>query len=165
MPRELFRFDQPEGTAGWFAIDDGVMGGQSRSSLRHDAAGHAVFAGNVSLANGGGFASVRSRAQDLAAPGAVAYVLTVRGDGKRYKLAVRCDDHIDGISHQATFVAPSGAFTEVRLPLADFVATLRGRSVAAAPALDPTRVRQAGLLIAERQAGPFALALRSLRAE
>lgn len=41
----------------WAAIDDRVMGGISRGRLRHDAAGHAVFEGNVSLERNGGFAS------------------------------------------------------------------------------------------------------------
>jgi hypothetical protein len=35
----------------------------------------------------------------------------------------------------------------------------------APPPLDPARVRQIGLLIADRQTGAFALALRSLRVE
>jgi len=37
--------------------------------------------------------------------------------------------------------------------------------VPGAPPLDPARVRQIGLMIADRQAGPFALAVRSIRAE
>jgi hypothetical protein len=34
--------------------------------------------------------------------------------------------------------------------------------VAGVPPLDPARVRQMGLMIADRQAGPFALAIRSI---
>jgi hypothetical protein len=34
-----------------------------------------------------------------------------------------------------------------------------------APPLDASRVRQAGLVIADAQAGAFALAIRSIRAE
>jgi len=37
--------------------------------------------------------------------------------------------------------------------------------VPGAPQLDPARLRQLGLTIAERQAGPFALALRSIELE
>lgn len=37
------------------AIDDRVMGGISRSTLRHDPAGHAVFEGAVSMERNGGF--------------------------------------------------------------------------------------------------------------
>ena len=114
----------------------------------------------MSLAQGGGFASVRSAPQDLGAPGAGAYALDVRGDGKRYKLALRTDDAFDGISYQATFVAPADEFTTIRLPVSAFVATFRGRAFASAPPLDPAQVRQVGLVIADGQAGPFELQLR-----
>jgi NADH dehydrogenase [ubiquinone] 1 alpha subcomplex assembly factor 1 len=165
MSRELFRFDSLVSVAGWSAIDDRVMGGISRSRLRHDAAGHAVFEGVVSLENNGGFASVRSRPRNLGVPGAVNYSLEVRGDGKRYKLSVRADDALDGISYQSPFEAPAGRWTVVRLPLSEFQPTFRGRSVPGAPPLDPARVRQLGLVIAERQDGSFALGLRSILAE
>jgi hypothetical protein len=101
MVRHLFDFQAAESTAGWSAIDDAVMGGVSASRLHHDPAGHAVFEGVVSLDNNGGFASVRSRRGELGTPGAVSYVLEVRGDGKRYKLNLRTDDAFDGVSYQA----------------------------------------------------------------
>jgi NADH dehydrogenase [ubiquinone] 1 alpha subcomplex assembly factor 1 len=165
MERELFRFDTPDAIAGWSAIDDRVMGGRSHSALRHDPASCASFAGEVSLADGGGFASVRSAPQDLGAPGAGAYALDVCGDGKRYKLALRTDDAFDGVNYQAAFVAPAAAFMTIRLPLSAFVAAFRGRAHASAPPLDPARVRQVGLVIADGQAGPFELKLRAIRAE
>jgi hypothetical protein len=134
------------------------------SRLRHDASGHAVFEGMVSLERGGGFASVRSGTADLGAAGAAAYVLEVRGDGRRYKLNLRMDPAFDGVTYQSAFEAPAGAWTVVRLPVYGFSPTFRGRVVPGAPALDPARVRQAGFLIAEGQAGPFALAVRSIGA-
>ena len=164
MPRELFRFDSAAKVADWSAIDDAVMGGVSSSCLRHDPAGHAVFEGTVSLERNGGFASVRSRPMDLGAPGASVYLLEVRGDGKRYKLDVRLDDAFDGVTYQAAFEAPVGAWTHVRLPLSAFRPTFRGRTVPDAPPLDPALVRHIGLVIADRQAGPFALAVRSIGA-
>ena len=165
MSRELFRFDSLASIADWSAIDDSVMGGVSHGRLRHDAAGHAVFEGVVSLENNGGFASVRSRPLDLGVPGAANYSLEVRGDGKRYRLNVRTDDAFDGVGYQARFEPPAGTWAVVRLPLSEFQPTFRGRSVPGAPPLDPARVRQIGLMIAERQAGPFALRLRSIHAE
>ena len=165
MSQELFRFDTLVSVADWSAIDDSVMGGVSHSRLRYDAAGHAVFEGVVSLENNGGFASVRSRPLDLGVSGAANYSLEVRGDGKHYKLSVRADDAFDGVSYQARFEAPTGTWTVVRLPLSEFQPTFRGRSVPGAPLLDPARVRQIGLIIADRQAGSFALQLRSILAE
>lgn len=165
MSRELFRFDSLASVTGWFAIDDRVMGGASQSRLRFNAAGHAVFEGSVSFANNGGFASVRSRPLDAGVAGAVHYAVEARGDGKRYKLSVFVDDAFDGVSYQASFEPPAGIWSTLRLPLGEFQPTYRGRSVPGAPLLDPARVRQLGLVIADRQSGPFALELRSIRAE
>lgn len=134
-------------------------------ALRRDSAGHAVFEGFVSLESGGGFASVRSRPQDLGMPGASDYVLELRGDGKRYKLNLRTDDAFDGLSYQAAFETTAGTWTVLRLQLAAFRATLRGRAVAGAPPLDTVAVRQIGLVITDRQSGSFALALRSIGVE
>jgi hypothetical protein len=165
MASELFCFESAASVAGWSAIDDVVMGGVSRSHLRYDPAGYAVFEGFVSLEHNGGFASVRSGLQDLGVPGAAAYSIEFNGDGKRYKLNLRTDDAFDGVNYQAAFEAPAGPWTWVRLSLCAFVPTFRGRRVSDAPKLDPARVRQIGLMIADRQAGPFALAVRSIRAE
>src|SRR5512145_2802076 len=74
--RELARFDSPESVRDWSPVDDAVMGGVSRSRLRFDSGGHAVFEGAVSLANNGGFASVRTAPGDFAAPGARTYLLS-----------------------------------------------------------------------------------------
>jgi hypothetical protein len=165
VSRILVSFDAAGAVAAWSAVDDRVMGGVSSSRLRHDPSGHAVFEGVVSLEQNGGFASVRTRPMALAAPGATAYVLEVAGDGKRYKLALRTDDRFDGVSYQASFAPRAGAWSEVRLAVSGFVASFRGRDVPDAPPLDPGAVRQLGLLIADRQAGPFELAIRAIRAE
>jgi len=156
-------FESPAAVADWSAIDDRVMGGVSRSRLRYDLAGYAVFEGIVSLEHNGGFASVRSRPLDLGMPQVLNYVLEVGGDGKRYQLNLRTDEAFDGVNYQAVFAPPAGIWSVVRLPLSAFVPTFRGRSVPGAPPLDSARVRQIGLMIADRQIGAFALAVRSIR--
>jgi hypothetical protein len=60
MHKLLFDFSDPSAVDAWRAIDDRVMGGISRSQLRHDPTAHAVFEGLVSLEQNGGFASVRA---------------------------------------------------------------------------------------------------------
>jgi hypothetical protein len=157
---DLYRFDDPRAAAAWEAVDDRVMGGVSRSRVRHDPAGHAVFEGTLSLAQGGGFASVRADIVLPADVGAVrAWLLEARGDGRRYKFTLRTSGGFDGVSYQASFQPPAGEWTVVELASADFVATFRGRRVDAAP-LDPARVRTVGLMLADRQSGAFALDLR-----
>jgi NADH dehydrogenase [ubiquinone] 1 alpha subcomplex assembly factor 1 len=158
--RTLFCFDHAASVADFSPVDDRVMGGQSLSQLRFGSAGYAVFEGEVSLAAGGGFASVRSRPLDLGDPRALAIQIEVLGDGKRYKLNLRTDDTFDGLTYQAHFQPAPGAWSGLRLPLRSFAPTWRGRPVDGAPVCRPDRLRQLGLTIGERQAGPFALALR-----
>lgn len=162
MSMLIFNFADPESVRGWQPIDDAVMGGLSASRLSHEAEGHALFAGEVSLANQGGFASVRSPVFATAAISGGAYRLTVRGDGRRYKFSIRMDERFDGVSYQAGFFAAPGDWQEVVIPLWSLLPSWRGRAVADAPPLDPARVRQLGLLISERQAGAFRLAIRRI---
>jgi len=158
----LFDFADPASVDAWTPIDDSVMGGISRSRLRHDPAGHAVFEGNVSLERNGGFASVRSSPAARGKAGKQCAILEVRGDARRFKLNLLAQDAFDGLNYQATFTPEPDRWQSMRIPLAEFRPTFRGREIAGAPALDPARIRQVGLMIAERQAGPFALAIRRI---
>ena len=126
----IFDFAAPGSVSGWHAIDDRVMGGQSSSRLRHDAQGHAVFCGTVSLAEQGGFASVRSPLLVMTSR-ATTCRLSVRGDGKRYKLSLRKDTGFDGLNFQHAFEPPAGNWVEICLPLSAFVPGWRGRRLLA----------------------------------
>lgn len=164
LSRDLFRFDVESSVQDWSSIDDRVMGGVSNSRLRFEKAGYAVFEGEVSLERKGGFASVRSRPIHLGVPKTTCYWLEVKGDGKRYKLNLRTDDGFDGPNYQAVFAPPEGQWTTIELPVQAFNPSFRGRSVEGAAPLDPLRVRQVGLMIADRQEGSFSLAVRSIQA-
>jgi NADH dehydrogenase [ubiquinone] 1 alpha subcomplex assembly factor 1 len=157
----LFDFADPSSVAEWNAIDDRVMGGVSSSRLRHDPARHADFEGTVSLERNGGFASIRSTPADRGRPGAQTCFIEARATGKRFKLNLLTDDAFDSINYQAGF-APSATWQTLYIPLSTFRATFRGREVPGAPALDPARIRQVGLMIAERQVGAFALEVRRI---
>jgi hypothetical protein len=165
MSKLLFDFADPLAVNTWHAIDDRVMGGVSRSRLRHDAMGHAVFEGEVSLARNGGFASVRSSPGDYGLPGAQACLIQVRGNALQFKLSLLTDDGFDSLNYQVGF-SPTGQdrqeWQTLSLPLAAFRPSFRGREVPGAPALDAARIRQVGLLIAARQAGRFALCMRQI---
>ena len=162
MPTDLFLFTAANSVDTWEPVDDRVMGGCSTSRLRYDPMGHAVFEGTVRSDNNGGFASVRTHAMDLGAKNANAYVLKVNSDGKRYKFNLRMEDSFDGVTYQTGFVTPADVWTSLRLPVSQFTATFRGRPVPGAPILDPTLVRQAGLMIAERQFGVFSLKVQAI---
>jgi NADH dehydrogenase [ubiquinone] 1 alpha subcomplex assembly factor 1 len=157
----LADFRDPGEAARWTATDDVVMGGQSSSALlAGDGVG--VFAGEVSLERGGGFASVRraEEAVDLSACDAIE--LRVCGDGRRYKLNLRTSDAFDAVVYQSAFDTRPGTWLTARLPLTDFVPRFRGRP--AEGALDLARVSSLGMLISDRQAGPFRLEVETISA-
>ncbi|MBP8295572.1 MAG: CIA30 family protein [Burkholderiales bacterium] len=156
----LLDFSRPEVVRTFRVINDGVMGGVSTSRLS-PVAGAMLFAGELSLENNGGFASFRGPAGFPA--GSAALLLTVRGDGKRYKLILKLDEGASTAQYQAAFVAPH-AWRTLRFEAADFAASFRGRP-AAAPALHFADVQHCGLLISDRQAGLFKIELKQIVAE
>lgn len=148
--------DFTTGAEPWPSIDDVVMGGVSGSEMVIED-GIAVFRGELSLDRGGGFCSVRSRPgiHDLTEYSAL--VIRVRGDGNRYRLRLRTTAAFDGVSYESAFTTRAGTWEEIELPLAGFRPVFRGREVPGAPRLDPGAVATIGLLISDRQAGPFRL--------
>jgi hypothetical protein len=157
LVEKLVDFSDEGATSSWRSIDDVVMGGRSHSALLPYAAGVASFSGVVSLEQGGGFASVRTEPQRWRTAGARAFVLRCRGDGKEYKFTARVDDGFDGMQYQARFAPTRGEWEEIELPVADFVASFRGRKVPEAGPLEPAKIRQLGLMVSDRQAGAFEL--------
>ena len=164
MTTQICYFDTPDSTQNWQAINDGVMGGVSVSRLHFDSAGHAVFEGEVSLENNGGFASVRNSQLDLGSAETTAYRLTVWGDGHTYKFNLRTESGFDGVNYQASFAPAPGLWTQITLPVTAFVPSFRGRLVQGAPALRPGAVRQVGLMISDKQDGNFRLMVKTIEA-
>ena len=155
--KRLLDFESVDDTALFQPVDDAVMGGVSSSRLAPAGPGIAAFEGTVSLENGGGFASVRSRPRDWDTAGATAFVLRVRGDGKRYRFNVRTPGHPAAFRYEAPLEPPAGGWVEVEIPMADFKAKVYGRSIPGAGPPDTTRIESLGFMISDKQAGPFRL--------
>ena len=160
--KSLFDFTRATNAA-WPVVNDDVMGGVSTSSFRITN-GLAVFRGEVSLENNGGFASVRSLPSRLDLNGADGFVIRVRGDGRRYKFTARMDSSFDSAIYQCAFTTKQGEWAEYWLPLKDFVASFRGRVLTDVPPLNPAKVISVGFLISDQQAGPFQLEVAWIKA-
>ena len=104
-------FANDDSLESWTSVNDGVMGGVSKGGFKRTGQGTLLFTGDLSLANNGGFASVRTAPDDYSAPGTRTFRLAVRGDGRRYKLNLRTDDAYDGPSYQAVFSPPAGEWS------------------------------------------------------
>ena len=157
----LFDFREPASIEAFSPIDDVVMGGVSSSSLTDSGHNTAFFSGDLSLDQGGGFALVRSREITGQCADAEALVIEHRGDGQRYKVSLKVKGS-DSLTYQAGFDTERGLWHTVRLPFADFEATIRGREQPELGALVPSEITSVGLMIADRQAGPFRLELRKI---
>jgi len=152
----LFDFQSVSNAAAWQIVNDDVMGGVSSSTFRLTN-GVALFQGEVSLENSGGFASVRSLPARHDLGGRDAFVVRVRGDGRRYKFTARTERSFDSAIYQIAFSTKSGEWEEHRLPMKDFVPTFRGRVLSDSPPLDGAEITSVGFLISDRQAGRFHL--------
>lgn len=155
-------------TAAWRPIHDRVMGGVSAGSVQPADVGIRM-SGLLSLENGGGFASFRRSVEwpDLSAWDGLR--LRVRGDGKTYKLGLRAGSAAaisagHAVDWQLPFATRAGAWTELELAFSELVPTWRGRLVTQARPFDAAAVRELGFLIADEQAGRFALELASVEA-
>lgn len=147
----LFDFTRPAAiNAIWGALDDVVMGGVSASSFElGDTA--AFFTGNVSTANSGGFASVRTRnfepAIDLS--GYQGIGLQVKGDGNRYKFLIRDDDKWDSIAYSHSFDTIADQWINVQIPFAELIPVFRAKTLPTANPINPQTIRSLQLMLSK----------------
>ena len=160
----LFAFEGDGQPGRWVIVNDGVMGGLSSSRMVLGENGTAVFHGEVSLANNGGFASVRSRPGAMPTAGSSRLVVRIRGDGRQYQLCVRTAETFDGIAYRWDFATRAGEWMTIEAPYRDFVPTFRGRVLRDVPPIDPAAIRQFGFLIADEVEGPFRLEIDWIKA-
>ena len=159
----------------WGALDDVVMGGVSASNIQL-VDNNAVFAGNVSTANSGGFASVRTRNFDppFNLSGYEGVELRVKGDGQRYKIFLRTDTKWDGLGYSYSFDTVANTWINIRVPFAELVPVFRAKTVKDAPPIDNSRVNSFQLMLSKFEydgalnphfsAGGFTLQLESIKA-
>lgn len=151
-------FDSPNEQPRWYAVDDGVMGGVSQSTFSvTDNEGH--FHGEVSLENGGGFASVRREPNGFEPTlgDAQGIALTVRGDGRTYQLRLKSTSLGNASAYRVKFTPSQDAWETLHFSWDAFEAVRRGTVLSDAPAVTPSEIHQLGFLIADRTAGPFRL--------
>lgn len=146
----------------WLVINDGVMGGMSRSKFTVDPKGFAVFEGCVSLENGGGFTMAKRTLDKLSTRGYSKIVLHVRGDGKRYQFRLK-PDRRQMHSYVCRF-ATSGEWEEISIAFQDLCPAFRGRKLDM-PCYSGDTLEEIGILIGNRSQEEFRLLLKEIRLE
>ncbi len=144
----------------WVVVLDGVMGGRSSGGISFND-GDAFFSGSLSLANNGGFASVR-RVWPQTVGGNDRVVIKVLGDGRKYQLRLRQDRRFNGIAYAVEFKTIAEQWLEFEFSAEDFSAVYFGRLVRGAAPLELDNVKQVGFLIADKRPGDFKLQIDSL---
>ncbi|MBV6623383.1 MAG: CIA30 family protein [Rivularia sp. (in: Bacteria)] len=159
----------------WGAVDDVVMGGVSQSNIRLSS-DTAVFSGNVSTENSGGFASVRTKNFDPSfnLSGYKGIEIRVKGDGKRYKFILRTETNWDGIGYCYSFDTQTDAWINVKIPFTDLIPVFRAKTVRDAPTIDVNKICSFQLMLSKFEydgglnpnfsAGNFALEVETIKA-
>lgn len=141
----------------WRVVNDDVMGGQSQGGIETTDHETGLFAGELSLANNGGFSSVRTMVGPLDLSHFAGLEIRVLGDGRAYQLRLRTDSHHDGLTYRASFRTQDGKWFTARFPFEHFEPSFRGEIIEDAPPLDTSGIHQVGFLIGDRLEGPFSL--------
>lgn len=164
MEKTIIDFSDPDEYEYWEVINDVVMGGISSSGISVADHRAAVFEGEVSLDNYGGFASMRTHPREFDLAGYRGFIIRARGDGKDYRLRLKVDEAYESIAYQAHFSTEAGRWILTRIPFELFTPVYRGQVIDNAPPLDSALIRRIGFMIADRQEGPFRLEIEWVKA-
>ena len=159
----LTDFTSNSSDLGWYVVNDNVMGGRSEGDFEQQE-GELRFTGRTNT-NGGGFSSIRTQAVQLDLSDHIGIELKIRGDGRRYTWRLTTNARWRGrrISYWADFETREGEWSTINIPFASFVPQYRGYQLEG-PALDPAQITGMGLMIYDKQDGPFELHLGSVHA-
>ncbi|WP_259364477.1 MULTISPECIES: CIA30 family protein [unclassified Colwellia] len=156
----MINFTEQQSLDSWRITNDGVMGGKSQGQISLQV-NKAIFSGDISLANNGGFSSVFRPIEPLA-KALESVTIDIEGDGLTYQL--RLIVNLDGyrMAYKQSFDTVAGQQTQLSFILADFQASFRGREIPNAPVLTSENIREVGFLVTSKVAGPFSLIIASV---
>lgn len=152
--KKIYTFSTQTNIKEWRIVNDGVMGGVSKSSLVLTEAGHGQFSGHVSLANNGGFASTQLNKTIKLEEENKFIILRLKGDGRPYEFRLKGE-----ISQSESYVhkfATSGEWENIRLAISDFYPQYRGRKLNM-PNFNFESIKQMSFLITNKQEEDFKL--------
>ena len=148
------------GIDNWGIVNDGVMGGISKSNIYLNEVNNIIFAGDVSLENNGGFASIRRGFDGSQLKGSSAFLLRVKGDGSIYKFRLTMKGSY--ANYSADFKTTKDQWMDIEIPVENFKPYYFGRSIRA-PKLKVHKVNSMGILISDKQEGAFALEIEYIK--
>jgi monofunctional biosynthetic peptidoglycan transglycosylase len=153
----LLDFVGPDAAQKWQAVNDGVMGGVSEGRFKITADKTMEFSGRLSLENNGGFASVRTKLSNFDIRGGDTLVVRVKGDGREYVLNIYTKSRRMAFSYRAPLPTTRDEWTEVSVPLDEFIPTSFGNRVQGMGPVEPDQINSLGFMLSDKKPGPFKL--------
>lgn len=161
----LFDFTGADAAMEWQTVNDGVMGGVSEGRFRITDKKTMECYGTLSLANNGGFASVRTKPKKLGLEEGDMLIAKIRGDGREYMLNLYPTKQRVAYSYRATVQTKKDEWIEAKVPLDKFQATSFGNVVKNAGAVKPAEINSIGFMLSDKKAGPFKIEIAWIKVE
>ncbi|MDF4222735.1 CIA30 family protein [Maribacter sp. M208] len=125
--KTLYKFDENFHLKDWQIVNDDVMGGLSMGLIQVNKEGFGVFSGHVSLENNGGFCMVRRNVERMHVNVYTKFLLSVKGDGKRYAFRCKSGEH-QRHTYSYEFTSTKD-WTTIEIPFKDMQAVFRGEEL------------------------------------
>jgi len=161
----LFNFTNPENGKTWVNVNDNVMGGVSDGKFKITQDKTLLFYGNLSLANNGGFSSIRCRPTQLKLQKNDSICFLVKGDGREYTINLYTNKNLTAFSYRQSFQTKNNEWVEISLPLEKFIATSFGKVIPKAEPINPSEIESLGFMIGDKKPGAFQIEFKNITAK
>jgi uncharacterized surface protein with fasciclin (FAS1) repeats len=121
-----------------------------------------LFAGELSLENRGGFASIRTKPREMDLSGLSAIEVKAKGDGRTYSMELRVSGQMGASSYRADLATTAGEWKITRIPVDAFQLQAFGQTLPG-KAVDLSRVISVGFTLADKKAGAFELEIEYVK--
>ncbi len=160
----LFDFSPEKQSGSWYVVADRVTGGGSTGSFGEGRGKYASFSGVVVAGKSDGWVSVWSHDEKMDLSRFTGLLLRVRGDGRTYRVALKMSRGVDAIQYMGRVTPPRSGWSLVHIRFNDLIPMFRGAILNDAPLFQPRQACAVGLMIADRQEGPFELLIERISA-
>lgn len=158
-------FGQNTGGEDWEIVNDGVMGGLSKSSVTLTK-NSLIFKGELSLKNNGGFASIRSANQNLDLSNFTSIKIKYRSSGRNFALRLATSNWYYKPNYKHHFGSSSGEWEVAILKLSDFKEYTMGEI--SNPIVTKDKLKNCiriGIILSDKKEGPFEIEIDSIEFE
>jgi len=148
-------FGQTMGSQGWTIVNDGVMGGLSKSTATLTESS-LLFKGTISLENNGGFASIRSRNGKFDLSNFRTVKIKFRSTGRDFALRLATSELYFKPNYKHNFSSATGEWETVELKISDFKEYTMGQiSGSTVSKNNLENVLRIGIILSDKKEGPF----------